>query len=152
KGTVATEVSHRRVNVVGLFRIGASFANSGQLITSDTNLLRLVPVRQPELIDVGLLKLKPGPDPVAVRMELQAKLTIDVTVLTKQAFLNREKNFWSSSLPLGFIFRASLMMGLIVGVVIVYQILYSGISEHISEFATLKAIGYSDRHLLWVVL
>jgi putative ABC transport system permease protein len=43
-------------------------------------------------------------------------------------------------------------MGLIVGAVIVYQILYSGISEHLSEFATLKAIGYSDRRLFWVVL
>ena len=43
-------------------------------------------------------------------------------------------------------------MGLIVGAVIVYQILYSGVSEHLSEFATLKAIGYSDRRLYWVVL
>src|SRR5262249_5876260 len=75
-----------------------------------------------------------------------------VAVLTKQGLLNREKDFWSSSLPLGFIFRASLVMGLIVGAVIVYQILYSGISEHLAEFATLKAIGYSDRRLFWVVL
>ena len=43
-------------------------------------------------------------------------------------------------------------MGLIVGAVIVYQILFSGVSEHLAEFATLKAIGYSDRRLFWVVL
>jgi len=39
-----------------------------------------------------------------------------------------------------------------VGAVIVYQILYSDVSEHLSEFATLKAIGYSDRTLFWMVL
>jgi putative ABC transport system permease protein len=152
QGSVVTEVSHRRINVVGLFRVGASFANSGQLITSDVNFLRLAPARQSEVIDVGLIKLRSGTDSEAIRAELEAMLPVDVTVLTKQGLLNREKNFWSSSLPLGFIFRASLVMGLIVGAVIVYQILYSGISEHLSEFATLKAIGYSDRRLFWVVL
>jgi putative ABC transport system permease protein len=152
QGPVVTEVSHRRISVVGLFRVGASFANSGQLIISDTNFLRLVPTRQSGVIDVGLIKLKPGADPEAMRTELQALLPADVTVLTKQGLLKREKDFWSSSLPLGFILHASLVMGLIVGAVIVYQILYSGISEHLSEFATLKAIGYSDRRLFWVVL
>jgi putative ABC transport system permease protein len=151
-GSVVTEVSRRRVNVVGLFRVGASFANSGQLIVSDTNFFRLVPTRQSGVVDIGLIKLKPGTDPEVGRAEVKTMLPRDVTVLTKQGLLDREKNFWSRSLPLGFILRASLVMGLIVGAVIVYQILYSGVSEHLSEFATLKAIGYSDRRLFWVVL
>jgi putative ABC transport system permease protein len=151
-GSVVTEVSRRRINVVGLFRVGASFANSGQIFVSDTNFFRLAPARQPGVADVGLIKLKPGTDPEVALAELKAMLPADVTVLTKQGLLNREKDFWSRSLPLGFILRASLVMGLIVGAVIVYQILYSGVSEHLSEFATLKAIGYSDRRLYWVVL
>lgn len=152
RGSVVTEVSHRRVDVVGLFRVGASFANSGQLITSDMTFLQLVPARQSGIIDVGLIKLRNGASPEAVRTELAAMLPADVAVLTKQGLLEREKNFWNRSLPLGFIFQASLVMGLIVGAVIVYQILYSGLSEHLSEFATLKAIGYSDHSLFWVVL
>ena len=43
-------------------------------------------------------------------------------------------------------------MGFIVGIVIVYQILYSDVSEHLPEYATLKAMGYSDRYLLGVLL
>jgi putative ABC transport system permease protein len=72
--------------------------------------------------------------------------------LTHQAFLEREKAFFGSSLPVGFFFRTSLLVGLIVGSVIVYQILYSDVSEHLSEYATVKAIGYSDRYLFGVVV
>jgi putative ABC transport system permease protein len=151
-GTVVTELSHRRVEIVGLFRVGASFANSGNIITSDTNFLRLLPNRTFGTVDVGMIKLKPGTAVEPVRAQLAAVLPDDVTVLTKQGFLDRETNYWGRNLPIGFIFRASLVMGLIVGAVIVYQILYSGVSEHLAEFATLKAIGYSDRRLFWVVL
>ena len=42
-------------------------------------------------------------------------------------------------------------MGFIVGVAIVYQVLYSDVSDHLSEYATLKAIGYSNRSLLIVI-
>jgi putative ABC transport system permease protein len=151
-GSVITEISHRRVEVVGLFRVGASFANDGNIITSDMNFLQLVPYRKFGIVDVGLIKLNPGVDVEATRAKLADTLPVDVTVLTKQGFLDREMNYWGGSLPIGFIFRVSLVMGLIVGAVIVYQILYSDVSEHLSEFATLKAIGYSDRYLFWVVL
>jgi putative ABC transport system permease protein len=151
-GSVITEISHRRVEVVGLFRVGASFANDGNVITSDMNFLQLVPYRKFGIVDVGLIKLRPGTDVEATRAKLAETLPVDVTVLTKQGFLDREKNYWGSNLPIGFIFQASLVIGLIVGAVIVYQILYSDVSEHLSEFATLKAIGYSDRYLFWVVL
>jgi putative ABC transport system permease protein len=151
-GTVVTELSSRRVRVVGLFRVGASFANDGNIITSDMNFLQIVPFRTFGIVDVGLIKLKPGFDAEAVRAKIAATLPPDVLVLTKQGFLDREKDYWGASLPIGFIFRISMLMGLIVGAVIVYQILYSDVSEHLSEYATLKAIGYSTGYLFSVVL
>jgi putative ABC transport system permease protein len=149
---IVTEISRRSIRVAGLFRLGASFANSGHVITSDMNFLQLMPGRRLEDIDVGLIQLKPGSDVEAVRAKLAAVLPEDVTVLTKQGFLDRETSYWSKSLPIGFLFRASLIMSLIVGAVVVYQILYSGVSEHLAEYATLKAIGYSHRQLFRVVL
>jgi len=151
-GIVTTELSHRQVDVVGLFRVGANFANDGNIITSDTNFLQLLPYRKLGMVDVGLIRLKPGVDVAATRDKIAAALPEDVAVLTRQDFLDREKNFFGSSLPVGFFFRTSVLMGLIVGAVIVYQILYSDVSEHLSEYATVKAIGYSDRYLFWVVL
>lgn len=151
-GTVITELSHRRVEVVGVFNVGASFANDGNIITSDVNFLQWLPYRKFGIVDVGLIKLKPGTNAEAVRQTLAGTLPDDVTVLTKQGFLDREKNYWGGNLPIGFIFRVSVAMGLIVGAVIVYQILYSDVSEHLAEYATLKAIGYSNRYLFGVVL
>jgi putative ABC transport system permease protein len=151
-GSVTTELSHRRVEVVGLFRVGANFANDGNLITSDTNFLQLVPYRKFGIVDLGLIKLKPGADAEATRVKIAAALPDDVTVLTRSGLLEREKKFFGSSLPVGFFFLTSVLMGLIVGAVIVYQILYSDVSEHLSEYATVKALGYSDWYLFWVVL
>lgn len=151
-GSVISELSHREVQVIGLFRVGASFANDGNIITSDTNFLRLIPYRQFGIVDIGLIRLKPGTNVQAARATLAAMLPGDVLLLTKQGLLAREKNYWGSSMPIGFVFSVSLIMGLVVGVVIVYQVLYSDVSEHLSEFATLKAIGYSDRRLFWMVV
>jgi putative ABC transport system permease protein len=151
-GTVTTELAHRQVEVAGLVRVGANFAADGSVITSDTNFFQLLPNRSPGMVDVGLIRLKPGVNAATARDMIAAALPPDVTVLTRQALLDREKAFFASSLPVGLFFRASVLMGLIVGAVIVYQILYSDVSEHLSEYATVKAIGYPDRYLFWVVL
>jgi putative ABC transport system permease protein len=43
-------------------------------------------------------------------------------------------------------------VGFIVGIVIVYQILYADVSDHLPEYATLKAMGYTDTYLLGVLV
>jgi putative ABC transport system permease protein len=151
-GTVITELSHRRVEVVGLFRIGANFANDGNILTSDANFFRLVPYRGLGAVDVGVIRLKPGVDPESTQRRIAAALPSDVTVLTKQGLLNREKAFFGASLPIGFFFQMSVIIGLVVGAVIVYQILYSDVLERLPEYATLKAIGFSNGYLFRIVL
>ena len=108
--------------------------------------------RGPSLIDVGVIKLKEGANPLAVRARLQAILPKDVLVLTRDELLNREQKYWAENTPIGFVFRVGLIMGLIVGSVVVYQILYSDVSDHLAEYATLKAMGYSDRFLFGIVI
>jgi putative ABC transport system permease protein len=151
-GSVPTELAHRHVEVVTLFRAGANFANDGNVISSDTTFLDLFPYRKLGMVDIGLIRLKPGVEVEATRAKIAATLPRDVEVLTRQGFLDREKEFFGSSLPVGFFFRTSVIVGLIVGAVIVYQILYSDVSEHLSEYATVKSFGYPDRYLFWVVL
>ena len=43
-------------------------------------------------------------------------------------------------------------MGFVVGAIIVYQILFADVSDHLAEYATLKAMGYTNRYLFGVVL
>jgi putative ABC transport system permease protein len=149
--SVSTEVGDRQINISGLFSIGASFGADGSLITSDLNFLRIFPRRKPEQISVGLITLQPGTDPRLTADKLQAKLPNDVKVLTKPEFIEFEKNYWQTNTAIGFIFTLGTMMGFIVGVIIVYQILYTDVADHMAEYATLKAMGYKNVYLLSVV-
>ena len=149
---VMTELGDRRIEVAGLFDLGTSFGIDGSVITSDLNFLRLFPDRSPGAIDLGLVKLEPGVDPDAVRDAIAARIPRDVEVLTRADFIAREKNYWNENTPIGFIFLFGVIMGLAVGGIIVYQILFSDVSEHLREYATLKAMGYTNAYLFFVVL
>ena len=149
--SVITELSNRRVKVVGLFELGTSFAFEGHIITSDLNFLRIVNNREKGAINIGLIKLKAGTDPEKFKLNLQKYLPQDVKVFTKPEFINFEKNYWQTSNSIGFIFNMNVALCFVVGAVVVYQILYTNVSEHLKEFATLKAIGYSHQYLLNIV-
>lgn len=149
---VTAEVRRRQVKVGGLFTLGASFGADGNLITSDVNFLRIFNNRQRGLIDIGVIKLKPGADPMQVAQYLRSYLPTDINVLTKEEFIEFERNYWAGSTAIGFIFTLGTIMGFIVGTVIVYQILYTEVNDHLSEYATLKAIGYTQNYLLMVIL
>jgi putative ABC transport system permease protein len=148
---VQTEVDGRRINVGGLFTLGASFGADGNILTSDTNFTRLFKQRQQGLIDVGVIKLKPGTDVATAVAAIDDYLPIDVKVMSKEQFIDFEKSYWQNTTSIGFIFTLGTIMGFIVGIVIVYQILYTDVADHLSEYATLKAMGYTDFYLLTVV-
>ena len=152
RDALVTEVNGRRVTVVGLYELGTGFGVNGRVITSDLNFLRIVPGRPAHMIDIGLVKLKPGVDAEDVRARLAARLSPEVRVLTRSQFSGDEQAYWLRNSPVGFIFNLGTFMGLIVGAVIVYQILYSDVADHLSEYATLKAMGFSDLRLFVVVI
>ncbi len=149
---VAVEVNNRSIRVAGLFRMGTSFGIDGAIVTSDMNFLRLFPARQRGLIDLGLIRLTPGADPAEVRDQLRRRLPGDVLVLTKADYILREQEYWAASTPIGYVFGFGVIIGLVVGSIIVYQILFSDVSDHLAEYATLKAMGYSNRALSGVVI
>jgi putative ABC transport system permease protein len=74
----------------------------------------------------------------------------EVKVLTSEQLIALEEAYWSKD-PAGVVFNFGTIMGFIVGVVMVYQVLYSDINDHLAEYATLKAIGYSHKQLLFVI-
>ncbi|EDX75845.1 DevC protein [Coleofasciculus chthonoplastes PCC 7420] len=148
---VTTEVEERRIRVVGLFSLGASFAADGNIVTSDINFLRIFPRRDKGLIDIGIVQLQPGANIQNVLTDMRQEFPDDVTILSKQEFIDFEKNYWQTSTAIGFVFTLGTVMGFVVGTVIVYQILYTDVSDHLPEYATLKAMGYTHRYLLMVV-
>ena len=149
---VETEIAGNRVRVEGLVSLGTSFGADGNLLTSTETFLDLMPQKSPGGIEVGLIRLQPGTDPDLAVERLQKRLPDDVTVLTKQGFIDFEQNYWKSSTSIGFIFTLGAAMGFVVGCVIVYQVLYTDVSDHLPEYATLMAMGYRMSHLLGVVM
>jgi heterocyst specific transport system permease protein len=150
-GDVSTEVNGRTIHVGGLFRLGVSFAAQGNLLMSNASYI-YISGADPSLIDLGVIKLKPGVDAEQVRANMTKLLPNDVQILTRDGLIHIDTNYWATSSAIGFIFNLGAMMGLIVGAVIVYQILYTDVSDHLHEYATLKAIGYADRFLVITIL
>lgn len=148
---VFTEVGNRRVQVGGLFKMGATFGADGTILTSDLNFLRIFPQRERGLVDIGVVQLQPGVDPQPLVQQMRALLPEDVRVLSRAEFIDMERTYWEEGTAIGFIFGLGVAMGFIVGIVIVYQILYTDVSDHLAEYATLKAMGYTDTYLLGVV-
>ncbi|HBL60828.1 MAG TPA: ABC transporter, partial [Cyanobacteria bacterium UBA8803] len=146
-----TEVGGRRIRVGGLFTLGASFGADGNIVTSDLNFLRLFSQREKGLIDIGIIGLEPGANREIVLKNLKRELPDDVKILSKEEFIAWEKNYWQTSTSIGFVFSLGTAMGFIVGIVIVYQILYTDVDDHLPEYATLKAMGYKNSYLLVVV-
>lgn len=152
RGRIATEIGNREIDIVGLFELGTSFGIDASLVTSDLNFRRIFPLRQAGNIDLGLIRVEPGQSIEAVRARILERIPGDVLVVTREGFVAREVAYWSSATPIGFIFSFGAVIGLTVGAIIVYQILFADVSDHLSEYATLKAMGYTHRYLVRLVL
>jgi putative ABC transport system permease protein len=156
---VEGELSGHAIQLVGTFSMGPDFRIDGNLITSDRTFFKVFgnpisPGQAASRVELGLLKVKPGHDPRAVRDELNRLLGAndDVRVLTKQDFLDQIVHFWATSQPVGYVFGLGMFVGFVIGVTICYQVLYTDIMDHLPQYATLKAIGYSDGYLKKIVL
>ncbi len=148
---VTTEVNNRKIKVAGLFTLGGSvFSSDGLLMTSELNFRRITS-RSLDKPSLGLIKLEPGVDAQRVRARLASYLPGDVAVMTLEDFVNLEKKYWQDSSSIGYTFTLGAILGFIVGSVIVYQVLYSDVSTHLGEYATLKAMGYTNIYLLGIV-
>ncbi|MEO1396385.1 MAG: ABC transporter permease DevC [Cyanobacteria bacterium J06634_5] len=150
-GTVSTLMSNQRVYVAGLFSLGSTLFDNGHIVMSDWSFTQWYGAERLERVSVGCLFLEPGTDLEAVRSRLNTALPNSIKVLT-QSELSAAEQAFRASLPNGKVLNFGAAMGFIVGIVIVYQVLYTDVSEHLPEYATLKAMGYSDRALLAVVL
>jgi putative ABC transport system permease protein len=152
-----SELSGHKIKLVGTFKLGINSQSNGNLIMSDRNLFRVFPelagkTAGDNAVTVGLVRVRPGTDILRLRAQLQAALPADVRVLTLEEFIAKERDFWDKVAPIGTVFYIGVVMGFIVGCVICYQVLFSDISDRIGEFATLKAMGYSNLRLFRVVV
>lgn len=151
------ELAGKKVSLVGTFELGTDFAHDGNLVMSAENFAEFYPHRvrlgNPlSVIDIGIIDVLPDADVEEVRARIEQTIDKDVQVLTREKFREDEIGFWNKSTPIGTIFMAGKIIGFIVGMVICYQVIYSDITDHMAEFATLKAMGYTTRYFILLIL
>ena len=147
-----TELNGQRTNVNGLFQLGLTFAADINLITSTSNFQTLFPDRDPDEIQIGVVQLQSGADASDVQSRLNEVLGPSLQVLTVEELQQREVEHWKRNTSFGLIFGLGVLVGFSVGGIVVYQILYSEVGEHISEYATMKAMGYDDRFVVAIII
>ena len=156
------EFCGQQIDLVGTFHLGIDFANDGNLVMSPATFAHYFPMRVPggdplSRADLGVVQLDEGADLATVQQALREAFHRDspghdVDVFTQDELIHREMTFWRTSAPVGYIFLVGVYMGFVVGVIICYQIIYSDIADHMREFATLKAMGYTNIYFVMLVL
>jgi putative ABC transport system permease protein len=161
---VETVLSGGPVRIVGVVELGTGLASNGACIVSIAGFTRAVYWQPFDQVNFGLLKLKPGVNADLIKRALDAvvgapQLTgvasanpADVEVLTRDEVNKREEYRWVEQTPLGKIFSLGVWVAVFVGIAIVYQVLSTDIANMMGEYATLKAMGYTNRYLTAVVL
>ncbi len=151
------ELNKKAISVVDQFTLGTDFAHDGTVLISERMLPSYFPWRSRsgsplDVIDIGLLRAERGADLLALRNQIQKLAPDQIQVFLTQDLINQELRFWSRSTPVGVIFGIGTIMGLVVGAIICYQIQFTDISEHMPEFATLKAMGYRPFYFWSLIL
>ncbi|MEB3334212.1 MAG: ABC transporter permease DevC [Cyanobacteriota bacterium] len=152
QGLVTVEVNKKQLRIVDTFSLGSTFAADANMIVSDNTFFFVFPEKNPRQIEMGLIQLRPGVNPVAVQRVLQPLMTKDVKVLTRADLSSLELNYWKRNSSVGFIFSLGVLVGFVVGSIIVYQILFSDVMNSLPQYATLKAMGYTDLYVISIVI
>lgn len=127
----------------GLFSLGPTFSIDGTLITSDINFNRIT--SQPlDRISLALVKVDPHADVAKMKEQLQKVFAGRAQVFLKSEFIEHERQVYKDKTPIGIIFNVGLLVGIIVGIVFIYQALHSVTEDNMGEYAVLRAMGYEQ--------
>jgi putative ABC transport system permease protein len=146
------EAKGRTLTVVGTFTVGGGFTADGYLIVSDQTFLKLFPQRVSGAPNHILVRLEPGANPADVLARLNEILPdYDSIVRPVDEAIAKDQAFQTTQRPVGIVFGFGVVIGVLVGIIIVYQVLSTDVADHIREYATFKAIGYRQRYFLGIV-
>jgi putative ABC transport system permease protein len=145
-----TEINGVNVKIVGGFALGPDFVSDGTEIMSDHTFASLLH-GDASGVDVGVIKVHPGEDPMVVQRALRSALPATIAVFTKPELIEFERKFQAAVSSAGPIFAMGTIVGFVVGMLISYQVTYTDLADQLPQYATLKAIGYRTGYLLRVV-
>ena len=149
---LAFETQGRTITAYATFAGGGGFGGDGYMLVSDQTFLSMFPARSSAAPDHILLTLRPGANPEAVIARLKTLISDPSLRIRNYAQAAEDDlRYQQTKRPTGIIFGFGVLIGVLVGLVIVYQVLSTDVSDHLREYATFKAMGYGPRFFLGVV-
>jgi putative ABC transport system permease protein len=145
------ELNDHKEMIAGEYFLGTGFMGLGVALMSEANFARLLPQRGLGMVNLGAIQLKPGVDLDRAKADLQKLVGPDTQLFTRSQLTARETSYWTTRTSVGLIFGSGLLISLVVGIMVVYQIVSTQVSRQLPQFATLKAIGYDDSALAGTV-
>ncbi len=146
------EATGRTLTASARFALGGGFSADGALLVSDQTFLRLFPQRIAGTPSHILIDVVPGADVTAVADRLSQRLGPEAVKIRSFTQAQAEDlSYQTTKRPTGIIFGIGVAMGVLVGLVIVYQVLSTDVADHLREYATFKAMGYPHRFFLGIV-
>ena len=138
------EIGDREVKLGGQYLLGTGFMGLGVALANEPNFARLFPGRGLGQVNLGPIRLKPGADPNRAGVDLRKLLGAGAQIFTRRELAAHEASYWTTRTSVGLIFGSGLLISVVVGIMVVYQIVSTQVSRQLPQFATLKAIGYGD--------
>ena len=149
---IVLEANNQQLAVVGTVSFGGGFAGDGFMVVSDQTFMRLFPARFSGAPNHILLKVGEGKDPAVVADRIRKTLHSDsLKVRSFVEAIDQDIEYQTTRRPVGLIFGMGVVIGIIVGIVIVYQILSTDVADHLSEYATFKAMGYGQSYFRSII-
>ncbi len=149
---LSLEVDGKTAAAVGTFELGAGFGWDGALVVSEQTFARLFTQRATATPTAILVDVAPGSDLPTVVARLRERLGSEpVKVRTRDQAIADDITYQAVEMPMGTIIGAGVLLGILVGVVIVFQVLSTDVAAHLRDYATFNAIGYSHGFVLGIV-
>jgi len=140
------EINGQRLKIIGRTREAKSFTTNPVAFMDYRVAQSLMRQELHNRTTYIVIKLVPGADAKAVADEIGRRLPYN-DVRSRGEWATKSESYWTDSTGLGLNMMMTVFLGCVVGVVVVAQTLYTSTMEHINEFATVKAIGGTNRDI-----
>lgn len=149
---LAFETQGSTLTAYATFAGGGGFGGDGYMLVSDQTFLSLFPARSSAAPDHILLQLRPGAPVQSVVARLKTLISDpSLRIRSYPDAAQEDLRYQQTRRPTGIIFGFGVLIGVLVGLVIVYQVLSTDVADHLREYATFKAMGYGPQFFLSVV-
>ena len=146
------ETEGRTVTAYTTFSGGGGFGGDGYMLVSDQTFLSLFPARSSAAPDHILLRIRPGAQADQISQRLRSLISdTSLRVRSYADAMAEDLRYQQTRRPTGVIFGFGVFIGVLVGLIIVYQVLSTDVADHLREYATFKAMGYGQGFFLGIV-